>query len=210
MGRFRTIIPGSRVRTEASDHVSARSRETFIWTLDVDQVVAVADDVEEPDEPVGGLPDHAVADRAKGVVSDDLRGRPGGFAFLLARAEDVRLGGVFSRAAVIDQVEVAVVEFGGAGRVLVWPGRYLGAEDPLDPEVARERRRGGERPEQGEDDETAADTRSHENGPDSVAKTFDRSGDYTLRQYTLTEASSGRSRIPGGRSSHVAFKDVRA
>ena len=57
-------------------------------------------------------------------------------ALLEPRAEDRRLDGVFARAAVIDEIEVAVFELGHAGRVLVRAGRDLGAEDASDRQLA--------------------------------------------------------------------------
>ena len=97
--------------------------------------LAVADDIEEPDEAVGSRPDHAVADRPERVVRDRFRGRPGEPAPLQPGTEDRGIPGVLPRAAVIDEIEVAVAQLGHARRMLVGSGGRFRSEDPPDGDI---------------------------------------------------------------------------
>ncbi len=126
------MSPSSSESTEASDQVSAWSREILTLNPRRRPRLAESNDVEEPDNAVGCLPDDAVADRAERVVRDRLGRRPLRLARFSREPKTAVSVGILALAAVIDEIQVAIVQLGHAGRVLVRAGRDLGAENAGD------------------------------------------------------------------------------
>ena len=102
---------------------------------------AVAHDVKQPGQAVGRLPDHRVSQRTKRIMRDADGRCPLASALFPARAEHAGVRRVFVLASVVDNVEVAVPQFLEAGGMLVGAGPGLGAEQPLDAQLAGVQRR---------------------------------------------------------------------
>src|SRR6185503_8971774 len=94
---------------------------------------SVARDIKQPDQSVGRLPDHRIAERVKRITRDRSRRRPTGSVLREARAEH---GGavvvVFTLPAEKHQVQIAVLQLVKAGRVLVVSRLDLRSQDALD------------------------------------------------------------------------------
>ena len=100
----------------------------------------VGHDIKQPDETVRRLPDDAVAVGAERRVGNHNGPRPVIGAFHEPRTADPRILAVFARAAVIDEVQVAIGQFGEADRMLIRIGQ-LRPKDPFVTNVlARPRR----------------------------------------------------------------------
>ena len=97
--------------------------------------VAEADDVEDPHQSVRRLPDHDVAIGIERRVGDHLGLGPLRLAGFLAHAIVGRLLGILAVAAVVGDIQIAVVELLDRGRMLVLAG-ILGADDALEGDVA--------------------------------------------------------------------------
>src|SRR5439155_23593467 len=98
----------------------------------------VTRDVEQPDQSVGRLPNHRVAERVKRVACDRLRRRPSGSVSHESRAENgPAVVVVFTVATEENQIKIAVVQLVKAGRMLVVARLYFRAQDALDFDLIR-------------------------------------------------------------------------
>src|SRR5262249_31380159 len=76
------------------------------------------------------LPNDAVAFRPFRPRRDKLRFRPARFTLAFTAAIDCRIAPILPRSTVVDQIQIAVGQFGNRRRMLILPG-YLGTENAL-------------------------------------------------------------------------------